>query len=249
MRRPPTFLAAAGGLYAAWLAATYLLEGLPRTLLRPDAVALRAAYAVVANVLVGIGGGGLALTWLVRRVALPPAAAGVQRSARTVVSVVSGTALGIATYALQSPPARAAAVTVNAFLQVFTVSPPRSWCVARHGRRRADRDRLGAPDGCARRLNAQLSRSARRTACHHRHFAGMPCMRRPCFIITSPIAFIISPRISSMAARSLGPVAPAPVAGMAIMSPIMLPHISIMGMPIGMALPPFTPGVVAAEPG
>jgi hypothetical protein len=122
MRRPPTFLAAAGGLYAAWLAATYLLEGLPRTLLRPDAVALRAAYAVVANVLVGIGGGGLALTWLVRRIALPPAAAGVQRSARTVVSVVSGTALGIATYTLQSPPARAVAVTVNAFLQVFAVS-------------------------------------------------------------------------------------------------------------------------------
>lgn len=48
-------------VYLAWAAATYLLEGLPQTLLRPEATGLRVLYAVVANLIVGIGGSGLML--------------------------------------------------------------------------------------------------------------------------------------------------------------------------------------------
>ena len=41
------------GLYAAWAAATWVLEGRIRTLLRPEAAFDRALYALVANLLIG----------------------------------------------------------------------------------------------------------------------------------------------------------------------------------------------------
>lgn len=42
-------IAPAAALYVAWLAATWLLEGRPRTLLRPEATGLRMVYAIVAS--------------------------------------------------------------------------------------------------------------------------------------------------------------------------------------------------------
>ncbi|MBI4279770.1 MAG: hypothetical protein HY660_15070 [Armatimonadetes bacterium] len=51
------------GVYVIWVGATYLLEGRVNLLQRFDPVG-RAAYAVVANILIGIGLSG----WLVHRV-------------------------------------------------------------------------------------------------------------------------------------------------------------------------------------
>ena len=57
-------------------------------------------------------------------------------------------------------------------------------------------------------------------------------MRRACFIMMSPIAFIISPRISSMSAFSFGSAGAAPpIIGMPIVPPIIWRHRSIIGMP------------------
>jgi len=50
-------------VYLLWVAATWLLEGLPRTLLRPEATGLRLAYASIANLGIGV----LLSFWLIRR--------------------------------------------------------------------------------------------------------------------------------------------------------------------------------------
>jgi hypothetical protein len=114
---------AAGGLlwpalalYLAWTAATWLLEGRPRTLLRPEATSMRVAYALVANLLIGTaaalwllgrrgGGGGLAASF-----------------PRTAIGVVLGFALGLAVYLLQGAPSRDPVVLANILSQVLVVS-------------------------------------------------------------------------------------------------------------------------------
>lgn len=115
-----TMMAAA--LYLSWVAATYLLEGLPRTLLRPEATALRAAYALVANITVGLGGSAVVLVWLARRHPASAAAAGFGHARRTLVGVLGGAALGGVTYWVQAPPPRPPAALLNAFAQVIPVS-------------------------------------------------------------------------------------------------------------------------------
>jgi hypothetical protein len=40
-------------LYVLWVAITYVLEGFPKTLLRPEAQALRTTYTISANLIVG----------------------------------------------------------------------------------------------------------------------------------------------------------------------------------------------------
>jgi hypothetical protein len=49
-------IASAISLYLAWVLATYLLEGRIHTFLRPEAMGARLSYALIANVLIGIGG-------------------------------------------------------------------------------------------------------------------------------------------------------------------------------------------------
>lgn len=109
-------------VYLAWAAATYLLEGLPQTLLRPEAAGLRVLYAVVANLIVGLGGSGLMLAELARRWAVPAATAGFRTVRQTLLSVVAAAALGTVAYAVQSPPPRPLAVLINGFAQVLPVS-------------------------------------------------------------------------------------------------------------------------------
>ena len=109
-------------LYLAWVVATYLLEGLPGTLLRPEATMLRALYALGANVIVGLGGSAMVLAWLARRHPATPAAAGFRSGSRAVVSVLLGATLGGLAYWLQAPPPRPPAVLINSFAQVLTVS-------------------------------------------------------------------------------------------------------------------------------
>lgn len=108
--------------YAAWTAATYLLEGLPGTLLRPEAVGLRLAYAVVASLLLGI----LLPLWLLARWARAGLAMreqlGFSGAQRVAVGVVLGAAAGYALFAMnQKAPAHPMAVA-NAFAQVWVVS-------------------------------------------------------------------------------------------------------------------------------
>src|SRR5687767_9622220 len=107
-------------MYLAWVAATYLLEGLPQTLLRPEAAGLRMLYAVVANLIVGLGGSGLILAQLARRYGVPAATAGFRTVRRTLLSVVAAAALGAVAYAVQSPPARPLTMLINGFAQVLT---------------------------------------------------------------------------------------------------------------------------------
>jgi len=108
--------------YAAWAAATYLLEGLPGTLLRPEAVGLRLAYAVVASLLLGI----LLPLWLLGRWARAGLATreqlGFGGAPRVAAGVVLGAAAGYALFALNlERPAHPVAVA-NAFAQVWVVS-------------------------------------------------------------------------------------------------------------------------------
>jgi len=53
------------GLYGVWTETTYLLERRLLTLLRPEAIWGRLAYAVVANVLIGVVAAGLVLRALI----------------------------------------------------------------------------------------------------------------------------------------------------------------------------------------
>jgi hypothetical protein len=53
-------------LYLLWVFATYLLEGRIHTFLRPEAMGARLFYAVVANLLIGLGGSALVIRTLSR---------------------------------------------------------------------------------------------------------------------------------------------------------------------------------------
>ena len=57
-------LTLAFGLYLVWVLATYLLEGRIHTLLRPEAMGARLSYALIANVLIGIGGSALVIRFV-----------------------------------------------------------------------------------------------------------------------------------------------------------------------------------------
>ena len=115
-------VARALALYAVWVAATYLLEGMPRTLLRPDATALRLAYALVANLGIGIAGS----LWLLRCFAaegtVSPRAAGFGGPGRAASAVAAGAALGFGFYLLQGPPSLDPVVVANGFAQTLVVT-------------------------------------------------------------------------------------------------------------------------------
>jgi hypothetical protein len=115
-------LGVALGLYLAWTLATWLLEGRVDTLLRPEAAGARLAYAVVANLVVGIGGAGLVLRWMVRRRAVPPRRLGLRGPGRTAFGTALGLALGAAAFAAQRPVTGHPVVLLNAFAQVWVVS-------------------------------------------------------------------------------------------------------------------------------
>jgi hypothetical protein len=109
-------------IYLAWVAATYLLEGLPGTLVRPEAVGLRLAYALIANLGLGI----LVPLWFLRGLARSGWAAaedfGFSGPDRTFVSVSAAAAIGAALFAFsQSEPVHWI-VFLNSFAQVWVVS-------------------------------------------------------------------------------------------------------------------------------
>jgi len=108
--------------YVAWVAATYLLEGLPGTLIRPEAVGLRLAYAVGAGLLLGI----LLPLWLLGRFVRArlgaPEAFGFSGMQRAAASVVLGAAAGYALFSLNFGTPFAPMALVNVFAQVWAVS-------------------------------------------------------------------------------------------------------------------------------
>lgn len=110
------------GLYLAWTAATYWLEGRLRTLLRPDATVARLTYAIVANLLIGLIGTMGVLQRLDRSGILDSQTAGFRNFWHTIGSVGAGLAVGFAIYALQPSPVWHPMVLVNGFAQVLVVS-------------------------------------------------------------------------------------------------------------------------------
>jgi hypothetical protein len=108
--------------YVAWVAATYLLEGLPGTLARPEAVGLRLAYAVGAGLLLGI----LLPLWLLARQVRAGLgtreAFGFSGAGRTAASVVLGAAAGYALFSLNFGTPLPTLAVFNAFAQVWVVS-------------------------------------------------------------------------------------------------------------------------------
>jgi hypothetical protein len=110
------------GLYLAWVLATYLLEGRIQTLLRPEAMGARLSYALVANVLVGIGGSALVIRFLSRAGTISTEQAGFRALAHAIIAVAIGVAIGFAFYALQGAPSWNPIVLLNAYAQVLVGS-------------------------------------------------------------------------------------------------------------------------------
>lgn len=108
--------------FAAWTWVTWLLEGRIDTLLRPEAVGARIAYAFIANLMLGVCGGILFVWYWRKRGVLSSLNAGLLPSARTAPAIAAGLGLGLAAYFLQGAPSTSPIVIVNAFAQVFVVS-------------------------------------------------------------------------------------------------------------------------------
>jgi hypothetical protein len=99
-----------------------MLEGRIETLQRPDAVAERTIYAVVANLLIGILAATAVLRFLTRGGWLSLESAGFGRSTPSGVQSVTALVLGSALYWVQGAPSTDAVVLLNAFSQVLVVS-------------------------------------------------------------------------------------------------------------------------------
>lgn len=110
------------GLYILWTAATYLLEGRLLTLLRPEAVAARVTYVVLANMLIGTLGALWALRRLVDSGTLNLDQIGFRPTRRIAIGVAAGTALGLAAYLLQGAPSLDPLVVLNGFSQTLPIS-------------------------------------------------------------------------------------------------------------------------------
>lgn len=110
------------GLFLLWTAATYWLEGRIHTLLRPDAALDRLLYALVANLLIGIGGAVLVLRQALRWKVTTLAESGFRSGWRIAAGVLAGTLLGSLFFLRQRPPTLHPMVLINAFAQVLVVT-------------------------------------------------------------------------------------------------------------------------------
>jgi hypothetical protein len=115
-------IASALGVYAVWVIVTYLLEGVPGTLRRPEAEALRFVYTVVANVLVGTVVAMLLLRRLITADVVTAHAAGFGRATRRVAGVAIALVIGGSGYVLQGAPSLHPVVMLNGFAQTLPVS-------------------------------------------------------------------------------------------------------------------------------
>lgn len=99
-----------------------MLEGRIETLLRPEAAFDRVQYVLMANLLIGTVGA----LFVIRRVSSAELVRldrlGFQTSGRSLVWVIAGITLGLAFYAVQSPPTMDPVVILNGYTQVLSVS-------------------------------------------------------------------------------------------------------------------------------
>jgi hypothetical protein len=117
-----TSVLAALAVYGIWTAATYLLEGRLLTLLRPEAVFDRLAYAVVANVFIGVVAVCFVLRGFVRGGGPSPRHFGFRSLGYTSTCVMAGLAVGAVAFLVQRPPSLDPVVLLNGFAQVWVVS-------------------------------------------------------------------------------------------------------------------------------
>ena len=115
-------LTLAFGLYLLWVFATWFLEGRILTFQRPEDIGARLIYALVANVLIGIGGSALVIRFLSKWGEISPRQAGFRGIRHAVVAVAIGGALGFVLYFFQGAPAFDPVIIVNAFAQVLVGS-------------------------------------------------------------------------------------------------------------------------------
>jgi membrane protease YdiL (CAAX protease family) len=109
-------------LFAVWMAATYLLEGVRLTLQRPEAATDRLVYALVANLVVGVLGSFLVLWIFAKAGTLDIRRAGFNRWRYSLLAVAAGGVLGFALYLAQGGPLLEPMVLVNVYAQVLVVS-------------------------------------------------------------------------------------------------------------------------------
>ena len=110
------------GLYLLWVLATYMLEGRIQTFLRPEAMGARLFYALVVNILIGIGGSALVVRSLSRADTISIEQAGFRGLGHAAIAVIVGVALGLAFYALQGAPSWNPVVLINAYAQVLVTT-------------------------------------------------------------------------------------------------------------------------------
>jgi hypothetical protein len=110
------------GLYLWWVLVTYLLEGRIHTFQRPEAMGARLIYALVTNIVIGIGGSALVIRFLSRAGAISTQHAGFRGLGHAAIAVVVGVVLGFAFYALQGAPSWNPIVLLNAYAQVLVTS-------------------------------------------------------------------------------------------------------------------------------
>jgi hypothetical protein len=109
-------------LYLLWVLVTYLLEGRILTFQRPENMGARLIYALVANILIGIGGSTLVIRILSREGTISTRQAGFRGLRHAAIAVVVGVVLGFAIYALQGAPSFNPVIILNAYAQVLVVS-------------------------------------------------------------------------------------------------------------------------------
>jgi len=109
-------------LYLVWVLATYVLEGRIHTFLRPEAMGARLFYALVTNILIGIGASALVIRSLSRAGAISTEQAGFRGLGHAAIAVVVGAVLGFAFYALQGAPSWNPIVLMNAYAQVLVTT-------------------------------------------------------------------------------------------------------------------------------
>ena len=121
---PNTRMALTGafGLYLVWVLVTYLLEGRIQTFLRPEAMGARLFYALLANILIGIGGSVLVIRFLSRAGTISTEQAGFRGFGHAAIAIIVGVALGLAFYALQGAPSWNPTVLINAYAQVLVTT-------------------------------------------------------------------------------------------------------------------------------
>ncbi len=109
-------------LWLVWTLATWWFEGRIETFNRPDAVADRLIYTVVANILIGVVGGAIVLRLLLGGNAVDKGRVGFGPLRRPLIWVPVGLALGLVLYFGQGAPSSDPVVLLNVYSQVFVVS-------------------------------------------------------------------------------------------------------------------------------